>query len=73
MSPGLTLKILRSAKCSVFFVLCGCQEKTASFAPYCIRRLIYITKPENVYCAVRTASLNAFNYFSSSFRPWKVN
>ena len=44
--------------------LCN-TEHTATFAPYKINRLVFITKMESVYCAVKLESLNETDYISS--------
>jgi len=40
-------------------------EQTVTFALYIIKRLVFITEAESVYCAVRTESL----YSTDTFRP----
>jgi hypothetical protein len=39
------------------------SEQTASFAVHNIKRLVFITEVESVYCAVRTQSLHNTDTF----------
>ena len=51
------LRILHSAHI-VFMCFVFISEQIATFASYNINRLAFITEIKNVYCAVRTGSLN---------------
>ena len=50
-------RILYSAHI-VFMCFMFISEQMATFAPYNINWLVFITKMKSVYCAVRTVSLN---------------
>jgi hypothetical protein len=39
------------------------SEQTAAFALYYIKKLVFITEVESVYCAVRIESLNKTDMF----------
>ena len=41
----------------VFMCFVWLSEQTATFALYIIKRMIFVTEVESVYCAVRTESL----------------
>ena len=45
------------------------SEQTANFALQNIKRSVFVTEVESVYCAVRTESL----YITDTFRLYKVN
>jgi hypothetical protein len=51
-------QILRSAPHNVFMCFVRISEQTATCATYSINWLVFITKTECVYCAVRTGYLN---------------
>jgi len=54
--PSLTLKHAEAFQRSEFMYFIWFSEQTVIISPYSINLLVFITKTEWVYCAVRSAS-----------------
>jgi len=60
---GIKIKIYSFCPHTVFIYFVSISEQTAVISLYSINWLVFITKTEYVYCAVRTGSLNITQFY----------